>query len=185
MKNSNPREFIHLVYSDTPGRKEISVSESRLPDQIWGQLELFASEKPDAMIFAQPDRIGFEGIVNIIAMGHVRRIFDLREMPFISFGHETREGFLSVLQKNRVEYFNVFNLRHTLSKKEYPIANNEELNLNFKQDDVKRIFKPMIESGPTVIFSDCAPSEDKAVKQLLAMLTQAGIPYTTVYADSD
>lgn len=180
----NRRDFIHLVYSSEAEKNEPRNSEAQTPDQKWGQFELFASEKPDAMIFAQPDHLGLEGIVQIVAVGHARRIIDLREMPFISFGDETRESFLRVLIKNRIEYFNIFNLRHKLGEKEGCIANGDEKYFSFEQNEAISIFKSMIETGPTVVFSDCVPSEDKAVKGLLDLLSRANIPHSPVYADN-
>lgn len=184
MQTNDRRGLIHLVYSSARESDEICNSELQRPDQAWGQLELFTSEKPNAMIFTQPDRLGFEGIVQLVAMGHARRIFDLREMPFISFSNETRESFLRVLTKSRVEYFNIFKLRHKLGEKDGDAEHIEENGLSFEQSEIKRVLKPMIETGPTVVFSDSAPDEDKAVKRLLELLSQAEIPYSPVYADN-
>lgn len=184
MRSNNCRGYIQLVYSSAARENDILNPESQIFDKGWEQFELFVSEKPDVMIFAQPDQLGFDGIVQIVAVGNARRIFDLREVPFISFGNESRESFLRVLMKNRVEYFNIFQLRHKLSKKEDYDENKEETYFSFEQEEVKRVLKPMIESGPTVVFSDCAPSGDKAIKRLLDLLLQAEISYSPVYADN-
>src|SRR5690242_1036690 len=108
MNSNNNRGPIHLAYSSDSKGTDRSTSKLQTWTEERGQFELFVSEKPDAMIFAQPDRLGFDGIAQIVATGQARRIFDLREVPFISFGNETRESFLRVLRKNQVEYFNIF-----------------------------------------------------------------------------
>lgn len=182
MLKNNRRSFIQLIYSSTQEVDKRCSFELGMSDREWGQFELFATEKPDVMIFAQPDRLGFDGIVQIVALGHARRIFDLREVPFISFGNETRESFLRVLRKNRVEYFNIFKLRQELGKKENHVGTIDEKYFSFDQNEVLRTLKPMIESGPTVVFSDCAPGEDKAIKGLLDLLSHAKISYSPVYA---
>ncbi len=184
MHRSNGRGPIHLAYSSEPKGTDGATSKLQTWIEEHGQLELFVSEKPDTMIFAQPDRLGFDGIVQIVAMGHARRIFDLREVPFISFGNETRESFLRVLRKNQVEYFNIFKLQHKLGKgMEDHSENEEEKYLSFECNEVKRVLKPMIECGPTVVFSDCAPREDKAIKRFLDLLSQAEITYSVVFAN--
>jgi len=185
MQKNDSRGSIYLIYSSSRlTREEISDSELHEPDEVWGQLELFTSEKPDAVIIAQPDRLGFEGISQIIANGHARRIFDLREMPFISFGDETRERFLKVLERNKVEYFNIFKLRHKLCDKEGQVGDIDTSDLSFAQCEVKKILKPMIETGPTVIFSDMDPAIDESVKKLLDLLSRSSIPYSPVFAES-
>lgn len=180
----NRRDFIHLVYSSAAEINGVRNSKMQTPDEKWEQFELFASNKPDAMIFAQPEHLGLDGIVQIVAVGHARRIIDLREMPFISFGNETRESFLKVLITNQIEYFNIFNLRHKLGRNEACITDDEEKYFSFEQNEAIRVFKPMIETGPTVVFSDCVPSEDKAVQELLDLLSLANIPYSPIYADN-
>lgn len=186
MQKNDRRGSIYLVYSSSlTAKNAMDSSESQEPDQIWGQLELFASEKPDAVIIAQPDQLGFEGISRIIANGRARRILDLREMPFISFDNETREAFLNVLEKNKVEYFNIFKLRHKLCGKEDHVEYLEMNDLSFVSCEVETILKPMIETGPTVIFSDTDPAIDESVKKLLDLLSQSSIPYSTVYAETN
>lgn len=181
MRNETRRNSIHLVFSSTTGEEKGLAKEQQEPDQIWGQLDLFASEKPDAVIIAQPDCLGFERLAQIIATGHARRILDLRKMPFISFDNETRESFLSVLEKNRVEYFNIFKLRHELCHSE--VREDSELDdLCFDQIEAGKVLKTMIEKGPTVIFSDADPSIDKVVKKFLDSLSRASIPFSTVFA---
>ena len=65
-----------------------------------------------------------------------------------------------------MEYFNIFKLQHKLGKgMEDHSENEEEKYLSFECNEVKRVLKPMIECGPTVVFSDCAPREDKAIKR--------------------
>ncbi|MGA7180657.1 MAG: hypothetical protein WBX11_13870 [Thiobacillaceae bacterium] len=173
-----------MIYSSSQAREDAANKEAQKPDQVWGQLDLFATERPDAVIITQPDRLGFEGVARIITVGHARRIFDLREMPFISFDNETRESFLAVLEKNGVEYFNIFGLRHKLGECSDQDYDREIDGLTFAQIDVEKILKPMIESGPTVVFSDSDPSVDKTVKNLLDLLSKAAIPYSRVIAEN-
>ena len=181
----NGRGEIYLVYSSS-SQPSNDVDDTSLNqfENVWGQLELFSSEKPDTVIVAQPDRIGLDGISRIIANGHVRRILDLREMPFISFGNETRESFLKIIEENETEYFNVFKLLHKLCKNAGKFEYSEISNLSFSDCDIERGLKPMIESGPTVVFSDTDPTGDKSVKKLLDLLSRSSIPYSTVFAES-
>ena len=185
MQKNDSRRSIYLVFSASPtASSEMGESELHEPDQVWGQLELFASEKPDAVIIAQPDQLGFEGISRIIANGHARRIFDLREMPFISFDNEPRETFLSVLARNKVEYFNISKLRKKLCNEESSVGDFAVSDLPLTHCEVNKILKPMIETGPTVIFSDTDPAVDESVKKLLELLSQSSISYSTVFAES-
>lgn len=146
-------------------------------EELWGQLDLFATGKPDTVIFAQPEDLGFEGIVNVLLTGHVRRIFDFREMPFISFGNEPRESFLRLLSSNQVDYFNKFNLKNKL-------GNKDDDNLTLEIENVKSFLKPLIENGPTVIFSNKSPNKDEFVSLFLRSLSDAKIPHSTVLAES-
>lgn len=182
----NDRGGIYLVYSSSSQpRDEVGDSVSNESNNVWGQLELFASEKPDMVIMAQPDRFGLDGISRIITNGHARRIFDLREMPFISFGNETRESFLNILERNKTEYYNVFKLFRKLCEKTGKAEHAEIDSLPFPPDcDVKNVLKPMIESGPTVVFSDTDPAGDESVKKLLDLLSRSSIPYSPVFAES-
>lgn len=169
------KQHIRLVYSADEARKQTHNIMSTV-DEVWGQLNLFSTEKPDTVIFAQPEDLGFEGIVNILLTGHARRIFDFREMPFISFGNETRESFLRLLSSNKVEYYNKFNLKNKLGK-------NEDLDLILEIESVKSFLKPLIENGPTVIFSDKSPNKDKFVSLFLKSLSDAKIAHSTVLAE--
>ncbi len=182
----NGRGGIYLVYSSSPQpRDEVGDSVSNESNNVWGQFELFASEKPDTVIIAQPDRIGLDGISRIITDGHARRILDLRAMPFISFGNETRESFLNVLERNKTEYYNVFKLFRKLCEKAEQVEYAKIDSLPFSPNcDVENVLKPMIESGPTVVFSDTDPAGDESVKKLLDLLSRSSIPYSPVFAGS-
>jgi hypothetical protein len=182
----NGRDGVYLVYSSSlQPRDEVGDSASNESNNVWGQLELFSSEKPDTVIITQPDRIGLDGISRIIINGHARRIFDLREMPFISFGNETRESFLDILERNKTEYYNVFKLFRKLCEKAGQVEHAKMDSLPFLPNcDVKNVLKPMIESGPTVVFSDTDPAGDESVKKLLDLLSRSSIPYSPVFAES-
>lgn len=185
MTEDNRRRSIYLVYSSsTKVTNDAPHSVQMEPEKVWGQLELFSSEKPSVVIIAQPDRLGFEGIARIIVKGHARRIIDLRGMPFISFDNESRERFLNVLEKNQVEYLNIFKLRKTLGEPVRTADDAENNDFNFTKSKVETYLKPMIEAGPTVVFSDTDPAVDEVVKQLLDSLSQAETQYSTVYAEA-
>lgn len=175
MQHSNQRGHIRLIYSSTEDANVI-VSNKQTHEDQWGQFELFTSEKPDVLIFAQPNLLSFEGIVDILSTGHARRIFDLRTMPYISFGNQTRDRFLKLLVTNKVDYYNLFKLKNILQ--------SNPNDFDFDKDNVNTILKPMIEKGPTVIFSDNAPSEDKVVKKLVNSLATSKIKFSTYYAEN-
>lgn len=187
METRDRRSFIHLVYSsslDEVSKKNDSEKTAMLQniEKAWNQLELFSIEKPYVVIIAQPDHIGFEGIRSILDKGHARRIIDLRFVPFISFDEESRESFLEVLKKREVEYLNLFNLKKFIGD----VASQADATTEilFNENSVKAYLKPMIENGPTVIFSCKSPSIDAGVKHLLDSLTQASIAFSAVYAES-
>jgi hypothetical protein len=170
------KNHIRLIYSANV-QNLTSHNSVNATEELWAQLDLFASEKPDTVIFAQPEELGFNGIVKILLTGHARQIFDFREMPYFSFGNETRENFLKLLSDNRVAYFNKFHLKSKLG-----YSDNEEISL--KTEIVKSFLKPLIENGPTVVFSDKSPNKDDFVVKFLKLLSEAKISYSTVLAES-
>jgi hypothetical protein len=178
------KSSIYLVYSSEKSNNTLESESHDVSEDKWGQLDLFVSEKPDTVIVAQPEALGFTGIYNIIHSGHARRIFDLREVPFISFDDESRESFLHILKINNVEYFNIFNLKSKFNSTDKNINSTEIIESFFTGHNVTEIIKPMIESGPTIVFSDLVPSHDKAVENLLNLLSKSEITYSTVYAEA-
>ena len=174
MQNSKDN-IIRLVYSASSKVDKKAESEHASQDQIWGQLDLFTSEKPDTIIFAQPDQLGLNGIEKIVGKGHAKRIIDLRTMPFISFGNESRFSFLKVLSENHIEYLNIFNISKKIG----------DLNSDIENSEINKTLKPLIQSGPTIIFSESAPDQDKLVKRLLALLDKAEVTHSTVFANED
>ncbi len=84
---------------------------------------------------------------------------------------------LKLLSTNRVDYFNRFNLKNKLGERD-----NENLTLEIER--VKSFLKPLIENGPTVIFSDKSPNKDEFVVKFLKSLSDVKITHSTVLAES-
>ena len=145
------------------------------------QLELFGTEKPDVMIFTQPLNLDFSEIQQLIEEGHITRIIDLREVPYMTFGNETRERFLQVMSERRIDYYNLAKLGGLIGTQIQKAQDYIESANIFNREPVRIELKRMIQNGPTMVFSDTDPSQDKLVEKFQLDLNQAEIEFSPYY----
>lgn len=133
----------------------------------WLQIELFATEQPDTVIFASPERCRLASLVALVASSHVRQIFDCRELPHLSFEGGTRARFFEALSGLNVKYFSAMEMEtkgHTLREK-----------------GVFDALTLQIDKGPTMVFSDLDPELDPDVQQLNESLSKSGVRFKPVF----
>lgn len=183
MPSNEHKRHLFLVYSSTTALSEPASTGSESEEiPLEGiQLELFESEKPDVMIFTQPLKLNFGDIQQLIEDGHITRIIDLREVPYMTFGNETRERFLRVMSEKRIEYYNLAKLGSLIGTQIQKAQDFIESASAFHKETVRIELKKMIQNGPTMVFSDSDPSQDKLVEKFQLGLTQADIGYSPYY----
>jgi len=149
------------------------------------QLELFPIGNPDAVIFTSPRRTDLAQILRMIERFTVKNILDLRDLPALNFDRVSRTHFLDALLKCRVEY------------RPFPVV----LGTDFQADTISEFFhfihensrpnwvsvmkkcvEPLIQGGPTIVFTEGAPEVDEVAREFAETLVRSKISFRQVFA---
>lgn len=179
-ESSKNHSHLRLVFSkDLQGRTDAAVSKKTFED--WGQLELFPSEQiNDLLIFAQPKGTTFEHLLKEINNNRVRWVLDIRETPFLSFDEFTREKFFDLLAVHHVAYINIHSFMrnaHAHSVNQFFDAFDSNT-IDKAVNTLRKNLQSVIENGPTLVFTDCAPTNDILTEKFTSSLTKSEIKYS-------
>ncbi|MDE2175083.1 MAG: hypothetical protein KGJ54_07330 [Betaproteobacteria bacterium] len=170
MSTEGKIRHLSLVYSE----RVHDFSERKTPrDQpapsTWQQIDLFATERPDTVIYASLEGINLNSLLKLLERAHIRQIFDFREMPHLSFSSGSRGLFFDALCRLHVTYVNSL------------IADN--LGQAKKVSEAAGLLAKNINNGPTMIFSDIDPNVDPDIRDINDSLSNSGLQYRPVYLD--
>lgn len=180
-KTPNNPPHLRLVFS-----KDLQLSEdgnAENPTYVnWAQLELFPSEQiNDLLIFTQPKDATFEYLLKEINNNRIRWVIDIRETPYLSFEELSREKFFDLLSDKHVAYINIHSFMrsiHAHSVKQF--FDSFDSNVFNEAASALRInLQEAIESGPTLVFTDCAPTHDTLAVKFASSLTKSDIKYSS------
>lgn len=170
MSDTATKPHLTLVYSAAADRFSASskgADAANSKADAWQQIELFASEQPDTVIYASPERCHLASLVALMASAHVRQIFDFRELPHLAFEGGTRARFFEALSGLNVNYFSSMEL--------------ETKGQALREKGVLDALTTRIEKGPTMVFSDLDPELDPDVQELNASLSKSGVQFKPVF----
>lgn len=162
--SSQPR--LTLVHSSTNG-DNASPQTSAEQTAVWQQLELFASEQPNTVVFASPDQCKLSELLALLDKTHARQILDLRDIPYLTFGGGSRVQFIDALTSAQISYASLLSFEH-----------------GSDGDSFKNALKWLavrIPKGPTMIFSDKDSNEDPDVMRANDELMQAGVKFKPIF----
>ena len=167
MKKTPPSHLhLKLVYSaDANGTELETPSAQKLPEDTWGQLDLF--EQPDTVIFTSPGAYPLQELVALLRRSNVSQILDLRLVPHFSFEGTTRARFIELLNQLNVKYY-----RLTPSS----MKSADEHSGGYVW------IKQYVRSGPSMVFSDVEPTRDPDISAVTAELNREGVRYKPVFA---
>lgn len=162
--STQPR--LTLVHSSTDGVKASTLTTAE-QTTAWQQLELFASEQPNTVVFASPDQCKLSELLALLDKTHARQILDLRNIPYLTFGGGSREQFFDALTSAQISYASLLSLGH----------GNDGDNLK----NALKWLTVRIPKGPTMIFSDKDSNEDPDVMRANDELMQAGVKFRPIF----
>lgn len=172
---------IYLAYSSDKTQD----SETLRNRKQWTQLELFPSEKHDALIFTMVDNRNFEKVVELILDSKARYILDLRELPALNFERVSRSRFFEFLEQQHVTYTKIFSIFPHIDA--YTVTEIFDNALRGAGANALEAFhssvRPLIEGGPTIVFTDTPPASDEHVTDLVDALQRAKVHFTTMVAE--
>lgn len=175
------RSHLRLVFSkDLQLSNDSDVEKQSIED--WGQLELFPSEQiNDLLIFAQPKDATFAHLLKEINNNRVRWVIDIRETPYLSFEEFSRENFFDLLADHHIAYINIHSFMrniHAHSVKQF-FDSFESIGFDEAANTLRTNLKEAIESGPTLVFTDCPPTHDTLAVKFASSLTKSDIKYSS------
>lgn len=148
------------------------------------QLDLFPSDRPDALIFTTATRRDFERISDLLRHCHARFILDLRELPSLAFERANRDRFFELLTKHGVTYEHLEGLlgaklaNRSISVVLEQLATGTQMP---PSDQLKDQLRRLIENGPTLVFTDTSPETDGAATFLAKSLENSKIKFSPVF----
>jgi len=162
--SAQPR--LTLVYSSSGGVN--ASAQSPAEETIaWQQLELFASEQPNTVIFASPEQCKLSELLALLDRTHTRKILDLRDIPYLTFGGGSRAQFFDALNSAQISYASLLSLEN---------GNNRD-----KLNNAIEWLSVSIPKGPTMIFSDKDSNEDPDVLKTNDRLIKAGVVFKPIF----
>jgi hypothetical protein len=185
MPISSGRVLLYLAYSAETGSNHTLAARPH-GASVGIQLDLFPTDKPDAVIFTNPKRTDFEQILEMIRRFTVKNILDLRDLPSLSFERISRERFLDAMTTCRVEYRPLQSILgkqfqvDTISDFFHAVHENAEPSWN---TILKNCIEPLIRGGPTIVFTEAPPETDEVAHEFAVSLARSNIHFSQVFAN--
>jgi len=161
-----------LVYSSSPDEPTERTSGGSCDIEKgdpWLQLDLFATEASDTVVYTSPDHCNLPSILTLLESAHIRQIFDFREIPHLAFAGSSRARFFEALAELNVKYHSSLAL--------------ETMERFFEGTRAINLLMDQIVKGPTMIFSDLEPKDDPDVARLNSALSSSGVSFRPVFVN--
>lgn len=170
-QKSKRKPFLRLVVNAEDRRGgEVATQEHDA-----AQLEMFG--QPNAIYYAAVRDLALDDVKHLIEHYRFHHIVDLREVPYLNFGHSSRDAFFRYLQERAVDYLSLFSFASLHRKTSVYDLFNEGLG---EPRGLGNELSEWIAHGPTLILISKDRENDVVANSFSRFLAESKISYSEI-----